>query len=168
MSNSSSADVELDTIQTLWFCLFIVRPLPILKETTKGFFIEGRALADRSAASFTREAWGMSSSEYIYLEIISCLLSASLARQICSVTHHLFIMVRWEQVRPENKISHYSPEQSQAGKYILILILRLRHGCLSRFRVKDIRQTNGLTVTDILAGLGGPWWSLLLPVRGPQ
>ena len=43
-----------------------------------------------------------------------------------------------------------------AGKYILILILRLRHGCLSRFRVKDIRQTNGLTVTDILAGLGGP------------
>ena len=35
---------------------FIVRPLPTLKETTKGFFIEGRAVADRSAASFTREA----------------------------------------------------------------------------------------------------------------
>ena len=56
VSNSSLADVELDTIQTLCFCLFIVRPLPSLKETTSGFFIEGRALADRSAASSAREA----------------------------------------------------------------------------------------------------------------
>ena len=112
VSNSSLADVELDTIQTLWFCLFIVRPLPILKETTKGFFIEGRAVADRSAASFSREAWGMSSSKYIYLEIISCLLCASLTHQICSVTHHLFIMMRWLPARPKNKISHYSPESA--------------------------------------------------------
>ena len=156
MSNSSPADVELDTIQTLWFCPFHgPRPLPTLKETTKGFFIEGRAVADRSAASFSREAWGMSSSKDIYLEIISCLVSASLTHQICSVTHHLFIW--WDEREPDQKTKYLIILQSLAGKCILILILRLRHGCLSRFRVKDIRQTNGLTVTDILAGLGGPW-----------
>ena len=104
MSNSSSADVELDTIQTLWFCPFIVRPLPTLEETTKGFFIEGRAVADRSAASFSREAWGMSSSKDIYLEIISCLVSASLTHQICSVTHHLFIC--WDESQPDQKTKY--------------------------------------------------------------
>ena len=157
MSNSSFADVKLDTIQTLGFCLFnVFRPLPTLKEGTKRIF-HWR----------TRSGWQ-----------ISCFLWQGSMRNVIkqihlSWNHQLSTLCFTDS--PDlfsNSSPFYNDEMTAsqtkkqnislfsrvclAGKYILILILRLRHGCLSRFRVKDIRQTNGLTVTDILAGLGGP------------
>ena len=157
MSNSSFADVKLDTIQTLGFCLFnVFRPLPTLKEGTKRIF-HWR----------TRSGWQ-----------ISCFLWQGSMRNVIkqihlSWNHQLSTLCFTDS--PDlfsNSSPFYNDEMTAsqtkkqnislfsrvclAGKYILILILRLRHGCLSRFRVKDIRQTNGLTVTDILVGLGGP------------